>query len=132
MSRDARAVWLAYNEAENSSDYPAMMALIAPDLAVTVNGRPAVSSAEDDERAMRALKQAYPDYRRDVEEVIGAGDRAVARWRMIGSPASPDLAPLDVPGCSVVRTVGEVMVEAYLYHDGAALDAVLEAAGATS
>jgi ketosteroid isomerase-like protein len=132
VSSDAAGIWLAYNVAENAADFAAMGSLVAADLDVTVNGRPAVASAEDDERAMRELMAVYPDYRREVEEVLGSGDRGVARWRMVGSPASPELPPLDVPGCSVITTADGRITRAHLYYQGAALDEVLRAAGAGS
>jgi ketosteroid isomerase-like protein len=132
MSTDAAGVWLAYNVAENAADFAAMGSLVAADLDVTVNGRPAVSSAEDDERAMRELIAVYPDYRREVEEVLGAGNRAVARWRMVGTPASAELPPLDVPGCSVITVEDGRITRAHLYYQGAALDEVLRDAGAGS
>ncbi len=130
LSGDAAAIWLAYNRAENDGDFTAMMRLIAGDLAVTVNGRPAVASADDDERAMRELKSLYPDYRRKVDEVIPAGERATVRWRMLGTAIRPDVAELQVAGCSVVRAVGGVLTEAHLYYQGAALDDALASASA--
>ena len=132
MSTDAKAVWLSYNTAENASDFDTMMRLVAPDLKVTVNGRAAVASAADDERAMRELKATYPDYRRQVEEVLGFGDRAVARWRMLGTPERSGAPTLQIHGCSVVRVVGDVMTEAHLYYEGATLDAVLDRVRARS
>jgi ketosteroid isomerase-like protein len=132
VSTDAAGVWLAYNVAENAADFAGMGNLVAADLDVTVNGRPAVSSAEDDERAMRELMAVYPDYRREVDEVLGTGDRAVARWRMVGTPASAELPPLDVPGCSVITVEDGRITRAHLYYQGAALDEVLRAAGAGS
>jgi ketosteroid isomerase-like protein len=132
VSTDAAGVWLAYNVAENAADFAAMGRLVAADLDVTVNGRPAVSSAEDDERAMRELMAVYPDYRREVDEVLGTGDRAVARWRMVGTPASAELPPLDVAGCSVITVEDGRITRAHLYYQGAALDEVLRAAGAGS
>ena len=132
MSTDAAGVWLAYNVAENAADFAAMGSLVASDLDVTVNGRPAVSSAEDDERAMRELMAFYPDYSREVDEVLGTGDRAVARWRMVGTPASAELPPLDVPGCSVITVEDGRITRAHLYYQGAALDEVLRSAGAGS
>lgn len=124
---DARAIWLAYNAAENDRDFERMLSLVSADLSVTVNGRPAVGSADDDEAAMRALIAAYPDYRRDVDEVIAIGDRAVARWRMRGTSADPlRRDDLDVAGCSVVTCRDGRMVDAALYYDGEALDRVLD------
>jgi ketosteroid isomerase-like protein len=132
VSSDASAVWLAYNAAENVADFTGMGSLVTADLDVTVNGRPAVASAEDDERAMRHLMAVYPDYRREVDEVIGSGDRAVARWRMVGTATAPGVPALDVPGCSVIRVQEGRIAQAHLYYQGAALDEVLGAAQAGS
>jgi len=125
-------IWLAYNAAENASDFDQLMRYVASDLAVTVNGRHAVGSASDDERAMRMLQELYPDYRREVDEALSSADRAIVRWRMIGTAADPAVPPLLVSGCSVVRVADGVMVQAHLYYDGAALDAALGAAGGAS
>lgn len=128
-STDAAEIWLAYNAAENSRDFEAMGALMRADLAVSVNGRSAVSSAEDDLRAMSLLTSTYPDYRREVDGVVAAGDQATIRWRMRGTAAKPDLvADLDVPGCSVIECAGGVIETAHLYYDGQALDRVLSQA----
>jgi ketosteroid isomerase-like protein len=132
MTSTPAAVWLAYNEAENRRDHAAMGALIATDLSVTVNGRPAVASAEDDLRAMRTLVETYPDYRREVEEVIDVGNRAAARWRMLGTPVAEGVQPLEVPGCSIVTVEDGVITAAHLYYQGEALDAALEAAAAAA
>ena len=129
MSSDAADVWLAYNVAENEADFAGMGALVTDDLDVTVNGRPAVSSAADDERAMRSLVALYPDYRREVEEVLRAGDRAVVRWRMVGTPASGEQPLLDVPGCSVITVVAGRISRAHLYYQGVVLDRVLQGTG---
>lgn len=129
---EGAATWLAYNAAENARDYVAMAALVAEDLTVQVNGVRAVGSAEDDLRAMEHLIGVYPDYRREVDEIIGAGDRVVARWRMRGTSADSAVEPLDVPGCSVVTVRGGRMTEAFLYYQGAALDRVLQTAGERS
>ena len=126
---DGREIWLAYNAAENDRHFDRMLALVSPDLTVTVNGRPAVASAEEDETAMRALIAVYPDYRREVEEVISIDHRAVARWRMRGTSSTrSQWDDLDVAGCSVVTCRDGRIVDAALYYDGAALDRVLHEA----
>ncbi|WP_255953845.1 nuclear transport factor 2 family protein [Streptomyces odontomachi] len=126
--RTACQTWLAYNAAENARDLAAMAALVAAELRATVNGRPAVSSAEDDAAAMDRLLCTYPDYRREVVEVIDAGERGTVRWRMTGRPApGSGVAPLDVAGCSVLTARGGRIVEAHLYHDGTGLHEIVTA-----
>lgn len=122
----AGTTWLKYNAAENSQDGAAMNALIDANLRVTVNGYDAVGSAQDDDRAMRQLATWYPDYRREVVEVLDFGDRAVVRWRMVGTSQDAETPDLDVHGCSVIRAASGVISEAHLYYSGAALDAALE------
>lgn len=126
-------IWLAYNAAENERDFVLMERFISEDLSVTVNGRAAVSSVEDDIAAMAAMFETYPDYRRDVTEVIDAGTRGIVRWTMHGTPLpGSNVVPLDVAGCSVVETAGGRMTVAHLYYDGAALDAVINGAAGES
>lgn len=121
-------VYTAYNEAENRHDLEASTALVAPDLVVTVNGRPVVSSAEDDRIAMAQLLARYPDYRRELDEVLAVRDRVIVRWRMIGTPVEASVPRLEVAGCSIVRAEGGRLVEAYLYYDGKPLDDALHEA----
>lgn len=118
-------IWLSYNAAENRHEFAVMGEYVAPDLTVVVNGRQAMSSAEEDERANRLLVQAYPDYRRVVDQVVDDGEWGVVRWRMTGTSARDGLPDLDVAGCSVVAARDGRMTQAFLYYDGAALDALL-------
>jgi predicted ester cyclase len=122
-------VYLAYNDAENEKDLAIMANLVSADLRVQVNGRVAVSSAAEDERAMRELFRTYPDYRREIEEIVISGDRASVRWRMRGTAGIDGIASLDVSGCSIVRVSGGQLAEAFLYYEGSALNAVLAREG---
>lgn len=123
MTMRADKVWEAYNEAENARDFASMALLVARDLTVTVNGTRSVSSAEEDQIAMRHVTDTYPDYRRVLVEILSVGNRAVARWQMLGSsPSAPDL---DATGCSIVTAKEGQITEAHLYYDSAALDSVL-------
>jgi hypothetical protein len=128
MSADAGAIWIAYNDAGNAADFEAMARFVSPELAVVANGEAAFGSAEDDLRAMNHLLGVFPDYRREVEEVITTDDRATIRWRMRGTPLRSGVPALDLAGCSVIRVSGGRITEAYLYYQGSALDEVLRAA----
>jgi hypothetical protein len=59
--RDAEAVHRADNAAENARDREAMERLLAPDIRIEVNGRPALGSAEEEAAAMSALVRRLPD-----------------------------------------------------------------------
>lgn len=124
-----REVWLAYDEASNRGDHDAAAAFVAPDLAVLVNGRPAIASTAEDRAVQAELIRCYPDYARVFVGALEDGDSAAIEWRMRGTPAPDvDLPPLDVPGCSVVRCRDGRIVEARLYHPAGALDAIAERA----
>lgn len=119
-------IYRAYNDAENAHDLQATAALVTDDLQVAINGVPQLSSGADDEQANAALFAAYPDYRREVLEVIEDGSRGAVRWRMVGTPASDSgLPPLDLHGCSVVEVRDGRLARAHLYVDTAVLAAIL-------
>lgn len=123
-------VYRAYNLAENAHDLEATESLVAPDLEVAINGRGRIASAEQDAVANAQLFATYPDYRREIIEVIADGDRAAVRWRMSGTPvAGADLPPLDLHGCSVVEARSGRLTRAFLYVDERALAAVLPVTG---
>ena len=128
---DAADVYRAYLEAEARRDGPAMAAALAPDIVIELNGRPALGSADEDTAAMAALFDAYPDYRREIIEVIGEGSRAAARWRMVGRPR-PDLVgrlpQLDIRGCSIVAAADGRLTEAYVWSPSGVLEDILAAA----
>lgn len=124
--QNAETIFRAYNAAENAHDLDAAGELVTADLYVEINGRQGLGSAEDDAKANAELLRCYPDYRREIVEVVADGDRAAVRWRMLGTPAPDvDLDPLDVHGCSVVHVVDGRMNRAYLFVEGSALDDVL-------
>ncbi|MGO4249464.1 nuclear transport factor 2 family protein [Paenarthrobacter sp. RAF54_2] len=123
MTPQPHKVWEAYNEAENTRDFTAMAKLVAPDISITVNGIKSVSSAEEDQSEMRHVMDMYPDYRRILVEILSCGNRAVARWQMLGS--SPTAPVLNATGCSIVTVKDGQITDAYLYYDSAALDSVL-------
>lgn len=123
---EVERIYRAYNDAENAHDLAATSALVTEDLAVAINGISQLSSGADDEQANEALFATYPDYHREVLEVIAQGDRGAIRWRMVGTPApGRDVPPLDVHGCSIVQVRDGRLARANLYVDMAALNAVL-------
>lgn len=123
---EVERIYRAYNDAENAHDLEATTALVTDDLVVAINGIPQLSSGADDERANAALFATYPDYRREVLEVIAEGDRGAIRWRMVGTPAAGlDIPALDLHGCSIVEIRDGRLARAHLYVDRAALEAVL-------
>jgi hypothetical protein len=125
------AVYRAYNDAENAHDLAAAARLVADDLSVEVNGRRQLGSAEEDAVANAELLRCYPDYHREVIEVVESGAHAAVRWRMVGTPAADvDLPPLELHGCSVVEVDAGRITRAFLYVDGGLLDVLLARAEA--
>lgn len=125
-------IYRAYNDAENARDQAAMHALLAPHIAIEMNGRPALSSAEDDAVAMAALFDAYPDYHRQIVSVVDGGASAAVRWRMVGHASARfrgRLPDLDVHGCSFVVVEEGRMTRAWLYSAEGQIDAILALAG---
>ena len=127
----AGEIYRRYNEAENRKDSEGTGRYVAHDLYVEINGVAEVASAEADAIAMNELYSCYPDYRREILEMIEAGDRVTVMWSMRGTPApavSSELGELDVRGVSVVTANGKVMTRASLFMESGALDAVLKRA----
>lgn len=131
QDRDAGSVYRSYNEAENAHDHEAMTRLLAEDIEIVVNGKPAISSAKGDRLAMSALFDAYPDYRREILATVEAGDTAAIRWRMLGTPAGrfhDRLDSLDLEGCSVIEVAEGRIRRAWLYSAPGPIRAILELA----
>ena len=125
----AAEVYRAYVAAEARRDEAEMQALLAPDIRIELDGVPALDSAEEDAAAMAALFGAYPDYHREIIDIVDAGEQAAARWRMVGHPRAQladRLPSIDIRGCSVVSVVDGRMTEAYVWSPAGALERVLE------
>ena len=122
------AVYRAYIDAETRRDDAGMAAMMAPDITIELNGQPALASADDDIAAMTSLFAAYPDYRREILEVIEQGDRAAARWRMVGHPReelAAQLPLIDIRGCSYVVVAEGRMTEAYVWSTEGVIEQIL-------
>ncbi|TSA53556.1 MAG: hypothetical protein D4R44_03375 [Actinobacteria bacterium] len=127
----AAEIYRRYNEAENRKDSAGTGRYIAHDLYVEINGVAEVASAEADAIAMNELYACYPDYRREILEMIEAGDQVTVMWSMRGTAApavASELGELDVIGVSVVTADGKVMTHASLFMESVVLDAVLKRA----
>lgn len=122
-------VYRAYVAAETARDAAAMEALLAPDIDIELNGASALGSAEEDAAAMAALFAAYPDYHREIIDILEDGARAAARWRMVGHPR-PGLAArlpvIDIRGCSIVSVTDGRMTEAFVWSPSDVLERVLD------
>ena len=121
-------VYRAYIAAEAAGDKGAMAALLAPGINIEMNGRPAFESAAEDAAAVTVLFDAYPDYRRELIEIIEQGDVAAARWHMVGTPRAEfadRLGELDIAGCSIVKVRDGRMVDAYVWSPDGVLEEIV-------
>lgn len=75
--------------------------------------------------AMQRLIAAVPDLRFLVEALTTVGDRVVARWLAVGTPAREKLpmleatVPLEVSGCTVATIRDGRIVHLWMYWDSA-------------
>lgn len=122
----AEDVYRRYNEAENIYDWDSTSKLLATDIEVAVNGVRVVSSSEEDTQAMKTLVLMFPDYRREIIQIISNEEYASVRWRMTGTSLINSSGNLNVEGVSIIRTDQETIVEAFLYVHSDALDNALE------
>ena len=126
-------IYRAYIAAENAGDRPGMEEWLSADLTVEVNGVATLADRAADAAATAALLAHYPDYYREVHEVLVDGDRLAARWTMRGTPPPGAAWPqLELHGCTVATVCGGRIVAASLYADGEALDRALAVDDATS
>jgi len=83
---------------------------------------------------VRGFKEAFGDYRFDVDEFIAQGDRVYVRWRQRGSHLgsidgeAPTGAPLTEIGSAVYRVVDGRIVEYWIQLDRKGLEVQLERA----
>ena len=122
-------IYRAYIDAETRRDHEDMRALLGKDIAIEIDGAPALAGVDEDAAAIAALFEAYPDYHREIIEIIEQGDRAAARWRMLGHPRpelTDKLPVIDFKGVSVVAVEDGRMTEAYVWSSGGVLDEVLK------
>ena len=87
---------------------------------------------------VRGFKEAFGDYRFDVEELIAQGDRVYVRWRQQGihrgsiDDEAPTGAPLTEIGSAVYRVVDGRIVEYWIQLDRKGLEVQLERAARSS
>lgn len=112
-------VVIAFNEALNRHDVPAMMALMSDDC-LFENTSPAPDGAEIRGRAAvtqfwEAFFQAAPHARITVEEIFGLGQRCVMRWRYDwGAPGEQG----HVRGVDIYLVQGDLIREKRSYVKG--------------
>lgn len=102
-------------EAFNAHDLDAVYAGIAPGYQQFVNGTLHATGPVEARAADSVLYDLLPDYRREILDLFGDGDRAVCRSRISGTTADGAAFALEV--ATVVRVEHAHLVEGHLYFD---------------
>lgn len=84
-------------------------------------------SAEDSLEEIRGLGAVFSDFHLDADEIIDAGDRVIARWRVkgrhdhefVGIPATG--VEIDVPVCEIYELADGTVTHTWAYGDPLAL-----------
>jgi steroid delta-isomerase-like uncharacterized protein len=124
MSVDAnKAVVHAFVAAWNSGDLDRLGMLMADDCVLDVGGE-TVSCSPTATRAIAAdWRGAFPDYRFDLLDLIGEGDKVVARMPFTGTQTGPLMGmpatgrAVRVSEIVIFRVVGGKIVEAWEEYD---------------
>ena len=127
MTERNKAVVRAFVAAVNS-DLDRLAELVAENFVrhSTAAGPPGVCSRDDLLRFLRAEREAFPDARETIEDLIAEGDRVAVRHRFTGTQLGPlgRLPPsgrrLTADYLVVYRLVDGVVVEAWAEWDNLA------------
>ena len=102
-----KAVVRAFVDTWNRGDLDALAELMAEDCRLAVSGQ-IISCAPSNTRAIAAhWRQAFPDYRFELEDLIGEGDRVVAHIPFGGIQTGP---VLDIPATGRSVRVDEIVI----------------------
>jgi steroid delta-isomerase-like uncharacterized protein len=124
MSVDAnKAIVRAFVAAWNSGDLDRLGELMADDCMLDVGGETIACSPTATRAIATNWRGAFPDYRFDLLDLIGEGDKVVARMPFTGTQTGPlmDIPPtgrtVRVSEIVMFRIVGGQIVEAWEEYD---------------
>lgn len=86
MSEENKALirrWV--EEVVNARNLTVADEIMAPDYAFYVATRPTPMDREGHKRLVATFLDAFPDLRRNIEELVGEGDKVVERWAVTGT-----------------------------------------------
>ena len=118
MSEENKALirrWV--EEVVNAGNLTVADEIMAPDYAFYVASRPTPMDREGHKHLVAAFLGAFPDLRRDIEEMVGEGDKVVERWTVTGTHQGEfqGLAPtgrsISYAGITIWRIGGGKIVE---------------------
>lgn len=114
----------ALQEAINSNDADRLNALYDEHVVQEIAGLPTVAGREAIRHSDAALFRAFPDHRREWEEVTVSGNYIVLRWRATGTHTGrwigipPTNRWLDTRGCTIVQVRDGRITHVWIYPDG--------------
>jgi steroid delta-isomerase-like uncharacterized protein len=112
-----------YEEMWNRWDFALAEQLIAEEIVFRGSLGAHVQGREGFKRYMRAVRQAFPDFHNQVEELIAEGDRVVARLTYTGTHQGEllGIGATGRRGCyagvALFRVAGERIVEGWVLGD---------------
>lgn len=117
-----------FDELWNKGNLPVADELIAPSYARHDASTPDVGRGPESEKKRVTLyRNAFPDLRFTIEDIIDEGETVVARWSCRGTHKGElsGIAPMGkqfvISGISIVRFAGGKMVEGYVNWDALGL-----------
>lgn len=117
MSGENKALVRRWVEGVNTRNSTITDEIVAPHYAFYVAGRPAPMDREGHERLVATFLGAFPDLRRNTEEMVGEVDKVVERWTVTGTHQGEfqGLAPtgrsISYAGITIWRIDGGKIVE---------------------
>ncbi|MEV6700351.1 flavin reductase [Streptomyces sp. NPDC051453] len=124
-----RAAWSA---AWDLGDVDALDELLSPGYVRRRGPQSVEQSRQGFKDSIRAVREAFPELRTEIEDLVEDGDRLAIRWRSTGRHTGPFLGvpatgkPVEVSGATFARFDGDTIVEEQVTFDSRQL---LEALG---
>src|SRR5262245_30920478 len=112
-----------YEEMWNRWDFALVDQLIAEEIVFRGSLGARVQGREGFKQYMRAVRQAFPDFHNQVEELIAEGDRVAARLTYTGTHQGELLGvgatgrSVSYAGAALFRVAGERIVEGWVLGD---------------
>ena len=124
--KGAKTVAREYLEAIDRKDLDAAVAMWRPGAIDRFHGIADLVAPDDVRRYFKELFAAFPDWRMQVVDLTGSGNRAAVRWRATGTFAGPGRfqglvptgASVEIEGCDMLSIEDEQIVENNAYMNG--------------
>ena len=127
MSEENKAIYQRYVDFLNTGDESILSEVVAEDC---VDHNPFPRQAPGRAGCLQAghmLRQALPDLKATVEDIVASGDRVMGRWQIVGTNEGslygmpPTGKQITVQGMDIVRIADGKIVEEWTNRDNAGL-----------